>query len=228
MQPLAVFDVDGTVFRSSLIIELVKELVSKEIFPQNAELEYEREYTRWLNRHGEYPEYVDRVVQAFMRHIKGASYSEIIDSARDVVAKTGRQTYKYTRELIKQLKKDNFYLLAVSHSPKLMVDLFCDELGFDKVYGLFYNIGPGNRFTGEVLDSHIIFNKANIIKRVLDKEDVTIKGSVGVGDTESDIPFLEMIGTPICFNPNRKLYQYAKRMNWKVIVERKDVVYEIS
>ena len=29
------------------------------------------------------------------------------------------------------------------------------------------------------------------------------------------------------FNPNQKLYRYAKRMDWKVVVERKDVVYEL-
>ncbi|GAI32477.1 unnamed protein product, partial [marine sediment metagenome] len=35
---------------------------------------------------------------------------------------------------------------------------------------------------------------------------------VGVGDTESDIAFLKMVEKPICFNPNKKLYQYAKRV----------------
>ena len=54
-----------------------------------------------------------------------------------------------------------------------------------------------------------------------------MQGSIGVGDTESDIPFLEMVAKPVCFNPNQKLYRYAKRMGWKTVVERKDVIYEL-
>jgi phosphoserine phosphatase len=50
---------------------------------------------------------------------------------------------------------------------------------------------------------------------------------VGVGDTESDISFLELVEKPICFNPNKRLYTYAKRNDWKVVVERKDVIYEL-
>lgn len=225
---LAVFDVDGTIFRSSLVIELVEELVKKGIFPEEAEAEYIREYNKWLNRDGGYDEYIDSVVRAFGKYMKGAHYGDVMEVAKDVIAETGRRTYRYTRELIKQLKKDGYYLLAVSHSPKLIVDLFCDDLGFDKVYGTMYEIGPENQFTGTIAEEHIIFNKANVVKRVIEKEKLTLTDSVGVGDTESDISFLEKVALPICFNPNNTLYQYAKREQWKIIVERKDVIYEIQ
>ena len=33
---------------------------------------------------------------------------------------------------------------------------------------------------------------------------------------------------PICFNPNQKLYRFAKLNKWKVVVERKDVMYDIA
>jgi len=65
------------------------------------------------------------------------------------------------------------------------------------------------------------------LKRAVEKEGLTLAHSIGVGDTESDIPFLELVAQPICFNPNMNLYRYAKRMKWKVVVERKDVVYEL-
>ena len=65
------------------------------------------------------------------------------------------------------------------------------------------------------------------MRRAVEKENLTLQHSIGVGDTETDIPFLEMVAKPICFNPNSKLYRYAKRMKWDVVVERKDVVYEL-
>ena len=47
---VAVFDVDGTIFRSSLLIELVEVLIEKEIFPLSVRVDYEREKVRWLDR----------------------------------------------------------------------------------------------------------------------------------------------------------------------------------
>jgi hypothetical protein len=50
MQPVAVFDVDGTVFRSSLTIELVEGLIEAGVFPASARKEYAKEKQAWLNR----------------------------------------------------------------------------------------------------------------------------------------------------------------------------------
>jgi phosphoserine phosphatase len=49
-----------------------------------------------------------------------------------------------------------------------------------------------------------------------------------VGDSEADIPMLSAVEYPICFNPNSKLFAHAKEQNWTVVVERKDVVYEMA
>jgi phosphoserine phosphatase len=135
--------------------------------------------------------------------------------------------YRYTRDLIKKLKKEKYFLLAISQSPKGVLDDFCKNLGFDKVYGRIYELGSSDRFTGNIVDEHLISNKANIVKRAVQKEGLTLKGSVGVGDTEGDVSFLELVETPICFNPNAILYKHAKRNGWRVVVERKDVIYEL-
>ncbi|MDO8481635.1 MAG: HAD family phosphatase [bacterium] len=224
---MAVFDVDGTIFRSSLLISLVDRLVQNGVFPKNAERVYERARTRWLDREGDYDEYIQAVINAFQKHLKGIHYSVLANAAEEVVDVQERHVYRFTRDLLADFKKKGYYLLAVSHSPKTILDKFCPRLGFDKVYGSIYEIGPQECFTGEVTDAHLIYNKANILKRAVEKENLTLVNSIGVGDTESDISFLEMVANPICFNPNKKLYRYAKRMGWRVVVERKDVVYEL-
>ncbi len=225
---VAIFDVDGTIFRSSLLIQVVDRLIEKNIFPAKARRVYEREQVRWLDREGDYQEYIDGVVEAFLRHIKGIHYGVLADAAEEVVEEQWKHTYRYTRDLLKDFKSRGYYLLAVSQSPKTILDKFCPRLGFDKVYGSIYEIGPQDLFTGKVTEQHLIANKANIVKRAVEKENLTLAGSYGVGDTESDISFLEMVAKPICFNPNSKLYRYAKRMGWDVKVERKDVVYDIQ
>ena len=228
MKKVAIFDVDGTIFRSSLLIELVETLIEEGVFPKQTQEVYEKEFNAWLDRKGAYEKYIDAVVKAFVKNLKGVSYEEFAHVAETVVSAQKDRVYCYTRDLVKELKQEGYYLLAISQSPKGILDEFCRKLGFDKVYGRFYELGPEDRFTGEIVDLHLIVNKANIVRRMIKKEDLTLKDSIGVGDTEGDIPMLEMVDQPICFNPNMQLYKAAKRNSWKVIVERKDVIYNIQ
>ncbi len=224
---VAIFDVDGTIFRSSLLIEVVDQLIRDGVFAEDVQATYAKQQEKWLDREGDYQAYIEGVVKAFRENIKGIHYGSLADAAETVVAAHWKRTYRYTRDLLKELKRKDYYLLAVSHSPKTVLDKFCPRLGFDKVYGMMYEIGPQDCFTGAVIDEHLIYNKANIIRRAAEKEKLILADSIGVGDTESDIPMLDAVENPICFNPNAKLYAHAKRRQWKVVVERKDVVYEL-
>ena len=227
MKKIAFFDVDGTLFRSSLLIELVERLIDEGIFPSEAREIYEEEFRAWQERKGTYEAYIAAVVRAFRTHIKGVFYGDLADIGRQVVAEKSHHVYRYTRDLITALKKEDFMIVAVSQSPKTILDDFCKTYGFDKVYGRIYEIGPQDRFTGEMIDEHLIENKANIVKRAAETLGVTLEGSVGVGDTEGDIALLESVERAICFNPNTTLYTYAKRAGWEVVVERKDVIYTL-
>ncbi len=224
---VAVFDIDGTIIRSSLFVELVEELVRREIMPRKMKTDYETQYKKWIEREGNYDDYISGMVKSFKKNIKGVFYGDVAETAKDVVKVEQKRTYRYTRDLIQKLKRKDYFLLAISHSPKTILDYFCPRMGFDKAYGFLYDIGPEDNFTGEVIDEHLMANKANILKRAVEKHSLTLKGSIGVGDTESDIAFLELVENPICFNPNAKLYKHAKREGWKVVVERKDVIYEL-
>jgi HAD superfamily hydrolase (TIGR01490 family) len=227
MQKAAFFDIDGTVFRSSLLIELVETCIADEIFPKDTRKHYEREFRAWQHREGTYESYIDAVVETFMEYIRGVHYGVFAEIGRKVVAKEGKKTYRYTRDLIEDLKGKGYYIVAISQSPKTVLDEFCASYGFDKVYGRIYEIGPRDLFTGVVSDEDFIKNKALVVERVIERQNLDREGSIGVGDTEGDIPLLTSVEMPICFNPNMKLYEYAKEKKWPVIVERKDVVYTI-
>jgi len=229
LKKLAVFDIDGTIFRSSLLIELVDALIEAGIFKPGIAKLYEQDRKKWLDRSGDYEAYINHVVTAFMNNIKGVRYRDFLRVADQVVDLHRNRVYRFTRDLVRDLKKRGYYLVAVSHSPKGIVEPFAKRLGFHKTYGILYEVDPKTRrFNGKMLYAHLIAGKANVVKRVLEKERATLRGSIGVGDTESDIPFLRLVGRPICFNPNRKLLREARRRGWEVVVERKDVVYKIK
>ncbi len=227
MKKVAFFDIDGTVFRSSLLVELVEALIRAQAFPQSVRDEYKKSHMAWWNREGTYEDYIADVIRAFRTHMRGVHYGILADVGKEVVAVQSKRVYRYTRDLIKDLKSKEYYIVAISQSPKTILDEFCASYGFDKVYGRIYEIGPRDCFTGEVIDESIIADKALIIDRLLENGDFTLVGSVGVGDTEGDIPLLKKVETPICFNPNLMLYEYGKAHAWPIVVERKDVVYTI-
>jgi HAD superfamily hydrolase (TIGR01490 family) len=225
---IAIFDIDGTIFRSSLLVELVNAFIERSIFPARAAKGYEKNKARWLDRKGGYDDYIMSVVTVFRKNLKGVTYDKFLGASKDVVAERKNRVYRYTRDLIKELKKKNYWLVAISHSPLAIVGPFARSIGFDKAYGILYELDDKKIFTGGLLYEDIIYDKAKIVQRILEKEPVTLQGSVGVGDTESDIPFLKLVESPICFNPNQNLLNAAKIHGWKVVVERKDVIYEIS
>ena len=71
MKKVAIFDIDGTIFRSSLLIELTDALVQEGIFPKSVTKSYSRAAKNWLERKGSYQKYLEAVVDVFTRYIKG-------------------------------------------------------------------------------------------------------------------------------------------------------------
>lgn len=226
-RPVAVFDIDGTLFRSSLFIELVERLVDRKLLPETVRAAYGDAYEKWLDRRGDYDTYIEQMIAAFRANLKGVSYEEVAYLAGEIVEEKKNRLYRYTRDLVRDLKAKGYFLLAISHSPRFIVEGFGHELGFDKVYGFFYETGPSGNFTGNVEDLDLIRNKAAVLERAVRKAGLTLEGSIGVGDTESDIPMLELVEIPIAFNPNKKLFEHAKARGWRTVVERKDVIYEL-
>ena len=224
---VAVFDVDGTIFRSSLLIQVVDQLIRDGVFPEEVQAMYAKQHEKWMDREGDYQAYIEAVVKGFTKHLVGVHYGALADASKKVVAAQWKRTYRYPRMLIKQLKERGYFVLAISHSPKTVLDKFCPRLGFDKAYGLIYEIDDNDKFTGAISEEKQALDKGYIIRRAIDKESLKLTGSIGVGDSDSDIPFLEIVAKPICFNPNAKLYAHAKKAKWDVIVERKDVIYKI-
>lgn len=227
LRKVAIFDIDGTIFRSSLLIEIVDVLIELKLIPVSVRTEYEKEKASWLDRKGDYDAYIMGVVSVFVKYLKGMKEDDFNRAANLVVERYRNRVYVFTRELIRDLKKKNYFLLAISNSPKGILDIFCRDFGFDKVYGRLYEVNQKGRYTGNIVDEFMIANKANLLRRAVKRNSLTLKDSVGVGDTESDITFLKLVDHPICFNPNMKLYKHAKRAKWGIAVERKNVIYEL-
>jgi HAD superfamily hydrolase (TIGR01490 family) len=224
---LAIFDIDGTIFRSGLFIELFHELIRQGTLKKDVLKEIEKEYLAWINRRGHYMTYARSLVTVFNRELKGKKESDIERAAKKVIFDQKDKVYVFTRELIKKLKKEKYFLLAISGSPNHIVKEFARQYGFDKFFSTVYKTDGKKIFTGET--GGVSFSKKEAVDTFF-KEfgEFDYKSSIGVGDTDTDIVFLGKVANPIAFNPSIELGKYAKKKKWRIVVERKDVVYDLK
>jgi phosphoserine phosphatase len=134
--------------------------------------------------------------------------------------------YRYPKELLQTLKKDGYFILAISGSRQEEVDIFAKHHGFDDWIGQKFERTPdGKRYTGTIQatfkDKHLL------LQNFIEKHNLTTKDSFGMGDTGGDISLLEMVDNPIAFNPNHELLNHARDHGWKVVVERKSIAFSL-
>ena len=225
--PLAVYDVDGTLFRRGLLPALTRRLVGEGIFSEGVREELSRDYYAWVERRGSYETYDELVMELFLRELEGVSVSELRRCATVEVEAHGRRLHMYTRDMARRLKQAGYHLIAISGSPQEILDLFLRPLLFDRSWGTVLAQDDRGRYTGEVLQDPFK-NKRRVLEEFLEDADADLEGSVGMGDTLSDVGFLELVRTPIAFNPNRALFDVARQRGWPIVVERKDVIYNLQ
>ncbi len=222
---LAVFDIDGTIFRSSLTIQMFNELIKEGIAPESALENTSKVITEWQNRQRSYRDVEQSIVDEFLKNLVGKNVEDVKRASEQVVNRVYQQVYVYTRDLISQLKKDGYYLLAISGSPVEVVNSFVTKWGFDNAYATVLETKDGKYTGAKSVEAWKI--KKELLAQFVKEHDFSLEGSVGVGDTFSDVAFLEMVENPIAFNPNQQLYDEAKARGWKIVVERKDVIYHL-
>ncbi len=227
MKSLAVFRIDRVVSRSDLLVRLIEECVQEGLFGVSAGRELQVVIEG--RERGQKDEIAFRAAlhKLFRMHIKGVSF-EAFDEVVSFVAKREQSlVFTFALDQIQRARSEGCFVLGVSHAPKRLLDVFCDSLGFDKIYGRFYELGPTDKFTGNVEDEHLIENTANIVRRVVEQEKVDLKKSRGVGLSEEDIGFLDMMERPLVFNPTPKMHRHATLNSWPMVVEQNGVVYEM-
>ncbi len=226
---VAVFDIDGTLFRSGLQREVFYELIKMGVVSQEMVNESTVKFREWRHRsHGNAFEEFDMVLvnamDGMLPHLRVSDYEV---AAQRVIEKRADNVYVYTRDLIKTLKKKGYFLLAISGSQHELVGPFAKKYGFDAWTGQEWEKDTKLEFfTGKRTYTHT--GKEKILQTFLDNHDLTMEGSVAVGDSGGDVSILSAVDHPIAFNPTYELLETALEKGWKIVLERKNSSYELT
>jgi len=223
---LAIFDLDGTLYRWQLFHEVVFVLKEQGMFPADAAQKLDDAYAAWNNRQMSFSVYERQVIDTLIGSLTDIPPSTFDAAAREVSERSGRKTYRYTLALMKQLKAEGYFLLAVSGSQQEVAELFARKFEFDDCIGSLYE-REGDHFTGNII-RFVPHNKHTLVKEYAETHGFTLTDSVAVGDSDGDISMLELVDHPIAFNPNDGLLNAAEKHGWKVVVERKNVALTLE
>jgi len=225
---IAIFDIDGTIFRKNLQFELINELSWMNIFPRRVRDQIVSLYTNWLEHKGTYEQYRQGLVSLYEKFIRGCKLKDVERASKIVVSFHQDRTYIFAEELIDKLRKENYHLIAISGSPiEIVREYNKKHLRFDAVFGSVYKYDEKGVYTGES-EYEPVKHKGVLVKQYVYEHGLSLEDSYGIGDTESDASLLEIVENPIAFNPNENLKKIADEKGWRVVVEKKDVIYEIK
>src|SRR4030066_995402 len=186
---IAVFDIDGTIFRKNLAFELINELAWLRVFKKNVRDELVKHYSNWLDHKGVYEDYRKALVGLYAQNIKGCKKEDVLRASEIVVPFFKDRTYVFANQLIEKLRKSNSTIIAISGSPQEIVEEYNKHLKFDAVFGAVYELDKNGVYTGATIFEPPKY-KDQVVRQYVTENGITLEDSYGVGDTESDAKVL--------------------------------------
>ncbi|MGL5752825.1 MAG: HAD family hydrolase [Paraclostridium sp.] len=228
----AFFDIDGTLYRDSLMVEHFKKLIKYEILDEKVWISHARDtFMDWDKRQGNYDDYLFEICDIYVESLIGLDKNCIDFTSDQVIKLKSDRVYKYTRSRIKWHLDQGHTVIFISGSPDFLVGKMAKKYNITDFSGSKY-IFENDKFNGEVVPMWDSKSKNVAIDGFVEKYDIDLANSYAYGDTNGDINMLRRVGNPIAINPTNELLQHIREdENIKdtstIIIERKDLVYKL-
>lgn len=198
MKEFIIFDVDRTIYNGSIFLDFSLHLIQKEVISSKFLSTIGFEFVTYQTGFESYDEMVADCLLGFHHEIKDVSLDLLKKEFSECLVKNHEKIYDFAYKII-ELQK--FEILIISLEPDFMLEEFCKFL---KVSNFL-----GNKFTNDskiIQNPQLVFNK----KEILSNSNFSFINSnqkpfAVFGDSESDIPLLEIAKNPFVVNPTYKL-----------------------
>lgn len=229
---VAFFDIDGTLYRDSLLIEHFKKLVKYEMIDYSLWYnDIKRFYEDWDKRQGNFDNYLQEICKIYEKSLLGINEKYVDVTSEQMIKLKADRVYKYTRNRIKWHLEQGHLVIFISGSPDFLVKKMAEKYNASDYSGTQYLFENG-KFNGKIIPMWDNKSKNDKVNEYVDKYNINLKESYAYGDTNGDITMLKKVGYPIAINPSKELLiniinDNTLKIKTKVIVERKDVVYDL-
>ena len=229
----AFFDIDGTIYRDSLMVEHFKKLIKYEIIDQKAWVAHARDtFLNWDKRQANYDDYLEEICDLYVKSLQDINKSCIDFTSDQVIALKAERVYKYTSSRIKWHLESGHKVIFISGSPNFLVSKMAKKYNATDYIGSEY-IFENGKFNGTVIPMWDSTSKNVAIDAFVEKYNIDLSQSYAYGDTNGDINMLKRVGYPIAINPTNELVNHmiddeSLKEKAQIIVERKDIIYSLD
>lgn len=131
--------------------------------------------------------------------------------------------YAEALALIDEHKRAGRTVVIISSSPYEVVKPLGTYLGVDEVIGTRSKVGPDGKYTGELEFYAYAEGKAEAIRLMAERDQISLEDSYSYSDSATDLPMLEIVGHPVVVNPDKELRDLAEKRDWQVMYFGKPV-----
>lgn len=143
--------------------------------------------------------------------LKGASVENIEEVVSNIPLMEGAE------ETIAELKNRGYKIATITGSFEIIANRMKDDLGLDYAFSNILHEEEG-KLTGEVSGPLVKGSKAEVLKEIMEMENIKAEETAAVGDGANDVSMLEEAGLGIAFNAKPILKEKAD-----VVVEKRDL-----
>lgn len=230
----AFFDIDGTLFRNSLLIEHFYLLTKNNIIDNKIWYDSIKPlYQKYQDRKGPYEDYLDKASLLYQKNLVGIDKSTIDKYAKIAIDINKSKVYRITKNAIKYHKENGYKVFVISGSPDFLVKEFANLYGADFAIATKYIFDSDEKFTGKIYPMWDSKNKEKSIDFLADRYNIDLENSHAYGDTNGDFSMFVKVGKAHAINPSYELINNLSqsetlRDKTLIHIERKDVNYTFS
>jgi HAD superfamily phosphoserine phosphatase-like hydrolase len=227
-RPVALFDLDGTLYRSNSLVRFAQLLCERGKLPEGIVKLLLRLFLERKCREGSYREVDRKIIRTLLMGLRGRNIREFGHEIKLVLMETQQCVHEFPLELLHTLKNTHDSLIITGSMRDIAIRL-ASHWGFAScAASVLETDAETGAFTGRVKTTPVKDKSATVKKWLEQNSVLTLEGSVGIGDTRTDIPMLEMVRIPIAFNPDEELAHKAEMEQWTTVLERKGNIYVMN
>jgi HAD superfamily hydrolase (TIGR01490 family) len=162
-------------------------------------------------------EKMQRLKEGMLSLTKGWDRGEVERLVRDVILDViDPYVYQEALDLMELHRSEGRRIYIVSSSPEEIVRPLARHFGVSGVIATRAEVGPDNRYTGELEFYSYGVAKAEAIRSLADRVGIDLERSYAYSDSITDLPMLAEVGNPVAVNPDKELRREAEERGWQV------------
>lgn len=218
MPKLALFDIDGVLYKGHLVFDLVQDLEKKKVI-SGVWKKIQFEIGEYKSGKKNYKETANSMLKAHAKALSGLSYKLLFDHADKHISNHKDKVLGYFFDIFPKLsKKYDIYL--VTNNFQFAAEAYAKYIRAKGYLSSIAEVKNG-KFTGKV-ELSLGGNKGMVkgLIKMYGKE-----GSIAFGDSENDADMLKEVEHPFVFEPNDKLEKICKESGWRIV--NRDNAYSV-